>query len=207
LEEKVMMSLRHAILGFLSYAPEPMSGYDLKKAFDNSVRHFWLANQSQIYRTLADLAKEELVKLEVIERTERLDVKLYEITEAGLSELRRWLSRPLPAQDYREPALIQVFFGGNIDDDALLGVLRSIQRDSRERMALYADFYSLSLEGLEQADDRRAYYLSLLTLEYGIRSERSVLEWLQSAIGRIEVGDYSQADLATLMGEFDEHNA
>ncbi|MGD0004493.1 MAG: PadR family transcriptional regulator, partial [Anaerolineaceae bacterium] len=40
------MSLDYAILGFLSY--KPFSGYDLKKVFDNSVRHFWYADQSQI---------------------------------------------------------------------------------------------------------------------------------------------------------------
>ena len=45
------MSLEYAILGFLSY--KPFSGYEMKKAFDNSVRHFWYADQSQIYRTLA----------------------------------------------------------------------------------------------------------------------------------------------------------
>ena len=38
------MSLKHAILGFLSFAP--LTGYDLKKAFDRSVQHFWPANQS-----------------------------------------------------------------------------------------------------------------------------------------------------------------
>ena len=48
------MSLEHAILGFLQY--KPMSGYDLKKIFDTSVRHFWPADQSQIYRTLTRLA-------------------------------------------------------------------------------------------------------------------------------------------------------
>ncbi|MBK7448579.1 MAG: PadR family transcriptional regulator [Anaerolineales bacterium] len=47
------MSLKHAILGFLSF--KPFSGYELKKAFDSSVQHFWPANQSQIYRTLAEL--------------------------------------------------------------------------------------------------------------------------------------------------------
>ena len=45
------MSLDHAILGFLNY--KPLSGYDLKKVFDSSVRHFWYADQSQIYRTLS----------------------------------------------------------------------------------------------------------------------------------------------------------
>jgi PadR family transcriptional regulator, regulatory protein AphA len=46
------MSFKYAILGFLSFAP--FSGYDLKKAFDRSVQHFWPANQSQTYRTLAE---------------------------------------------------------------------------------------------------------------------------------------------------------
>ena len=39
------MSLKHAILGFLSF--KALSGYDLKKAFDNSVRHFWTANRAK----------------------------------------------------------------------------------------------------------------------------------------------------------------
>jgi PadR family transcriptional regulator AphA len=32
------MSLKHAILGFINY--RPLSGYDLKKIFDGSVRYF-----------------------------------------------------------------------------------------------------------------------------------------------------------------------
>jgi len=40
------MSLQHAILGFLNY--KSLTGYDLKKIFDTSVRHFWAADQSQI---------------------------------------------------------------------------------------------------------------------------------------------------------------
>ena len=47
------MSLEYAILGFLK--DHPSSGYDLKKIFDISVRHFWPADQSQIYRTLAQM--------------------------------------------------------------------------------------------------------------------------------------------------------
>ena len=49
------MSLEYAILGFLNY--HPYTGYDLKKIFDTSVRHFWPADQSQIYRTLARLTE------------------------------------------------------------------------------------------------------------------------------------------------------
>ena len=112
------MSLKHAILGFLSYLP--LSGYDLKKAFDHSVQHFWPANQSQIYRTLAELEQNGLVTMEVIEREERLDMKIYHVTETGRAELHTWLTTPQPERDEREPFLIQVYFGGQFCDDELL---------------------------------------------------------------------------------------
>jgi PadR family transcriptional regulator AphA len=63
------MSLEYSILGFLSY--KPFSGYDLKKAFDNSVRHFWYADQSQIYRTLARLTEQGYVEMEKMDRIYR----------------------------------------------------------------------------------------------------------------------------------------
>ena len=69
------MSLKHAILGFLSY--QPFSGYDLKKAFDRSVRHFWPANQSQIYRTLARITDQGWAEVEIIQQTDRPDRKEY----------------------------------------------------------------------------------------------------------------------------------
>ena len=72
------MSLDYAILGFLNY--RPLSGYDLKKMFDTSVQHFWTADQSQIYRILARLAKQKWVQVEVIEQTSRPDRKIYHIT-------------------------------------------------------------------------------------------------------------------------------
>jgi len=47
------MSLKHGILGLLTYSP--MSGYDLMKAFDQSLKFFWYAQTSQIYRELESL--------------------------------------------------------------------------------------------------------------------------------------------------------
>ena len=44
------MKLRHAILGLL--AGEPLSGYDISRAFASSVVYFWHADQSQVYRTI-----------------------------------------------------------------------------------------------------------------------------------------------------------
>lgn len=183
------MSLKHAILGFLSFAP--FTGYDLKKAFDRSVRHFWPANQSQIYRTLAELTEDGMVEKEVVEREERLDKKIYTITQAGRAELHHWLSTPLPEQDEREPFLIQVYFGGALNDDELLNLLRRRRRETEERLSVYEGVYQLSQNTPSKITDPRTIFLSLLTLEAGYVNTRSIAEWLRSAIERLETKNYS----------------
>src|SRR5512137_879203 len=112
------MSLKHAILGFLNY--EPQTGYELKEVFDDSVQHFWSADQSQIYRTLNELMEENWVTMEVVPQDNRPNRKVYTITKAGREELRRWLQQPPPVQIPRSAGLIQVFFAGQLSDEEIL---------------------------------------------------------------------------------------
>ena len=98
------MPLSHAILGFLEF--NPMSGYDLKKYFDQSISHFWSATQSNIYKALENLEKEGMVVSEVILQEGRPNRKQYHVTEQGRAELRRWLTVPLPPAQVREGWLI-----------------------------------------------------------------------------------------------------
>jgi PadR family transcriptional regulator AphA len=93
------MSLEYAILGFLNY--HPYTGYDLKKIFDTSVRHFWQADQSQIYRTLSRLTEHGYVEMEKVPQEDRPDRKVYHITQAGHAELIKWLSSPPPRGESR----------------------------------------------------------------------------------------------------------
>lgn len=182
------MSLKHAILGFLSYVP--FSGYDLKKAFDHSVQHFWPANQSQIYRTLAELEEGGLVTKEVIEREERLDMKIYNITEAGRAELHQWLATPLPEHSDREPFLIQVYFSGQLNDAETLHLFRQKLRETEERLVVYESVYEMIQNTPQRINDPRAIFLSVLTLEAGYVNNQSVAAWLRSAIERIETKNY-----------------
>ena len=94
------MSLEFAILGFLNY--HPYTGYDLKKIFDSSVRHFWSADQSQIYRTLARLMDLSYVEMEKVVQEDRPDRKVYHITDSGRAELSKWLSGPPPMDEPRQ---------------------------------------------------------------------------------------------------------
>lgn len=187
------MSLKHAILGFLSN--NSLTGYDLKKSFDQSVRHFWPANQSQIYRTLAELDNEGFIEKEIISREERLDMKVYSITEAGRRELHRWLSTPLAPQDYREPALIQVYFGGQLSNEELILLLKREISSLEEKLAIYDVIYKKNQEAFHTIKDPRTSFLMISTLEYGILSDRAGLVWLKSVVDRLLSQKYELQNL------------
>ena len=177
------MSLEHAILGFLNY--EPLSGYDLKKVFDTSVQHFWPANQSQIYRTLARLADHGWVEMEIIEQLDRPDRKLYHITQAGRQELRRWLLAPLQAPETRSPQLIQVFFAGQLSDEQILEIFERAAEHMRGLLERYERVPGQVEEYTNRIDSPRETFFWMLTLDLGVRSARAHLEWIESVIQTI----------------------
>src|SRR5918994_124896 len=118
------MSLRHAILGFLSV--QPMSGYDLRKTFAASVGHFWTADQAQIYRTLARLMADRLVKAHHIEQRGKPDRNEHLLTDAGRRELAAWLAAPAEQQLAELQAIDaeveQAYAGRSIDLDQRLRI-------------------------------------------------------------------------------------
>jgi DNA-binding PadR family transcriptional regulator len=180
------MSLKHAILGFLSLAP--MSGYDLKKAFDSSVRHFWPADQAQIYRTLAALAGEGLATVEDTDQDDPLSRKVYHVTPDGRAELRRWLTSPPPQTDDREPFLIQLFFASLLSDEEAAALLERQRAAVAEQLAAYEAMYRAFANA--PTDRPRALFYTLLTLEQVIVQGRPYLAWLERAMERARDGDY-----------------
>lgn len=181
------MSLEHAILGFLTY--HPLSGYDLKKVFDETVRHFWPATQSQIYRTLSRMAHEGLVRVEKVEQEDRPDRKVYHITDTGRQELRRWLLTPLPPRKVREPELIQVFFAGQLTDAEIIQRLEHAAERLHALLQYYRQLPQEPEAYVEQAGSPREAFFWVLTLEHGIAMTRAELEWLQSVIQRLKNKD------------------
>jgi DNA-binding PadR family transcriptional regulator len=180
------MSLEYAILGFLQY--RQATGYDLKKVFDSSVRHFWPADQSQIYRSLARLAEMGYAEQRVMRGLDRPDRKEYAITPAGRTALRAWLLSPLPSQDTRTAELIQVFFAGQLADEEALALFQRLAAEARAALAAYAQIPQPSEEDLREAGLERERFFWGLTLEYGAMAARRDLEWLESVIARIEAG-------------------
>lgn len=180
------MSLDYAILGFLNY--HPFSGYDLKKMFDTSIRHFWPADQAQIYRTLNRLAEQGLAEMEIIEQSDRPNRKEYRITEAGRIELLHWLAGPPAMDEPRSAPLIQVFFAGQLSDEEILAKFEGFAA----MMHIFLDGYDQVERQIQdyrrEIDSPREYFFWMLTLENGIGNMRANLEWAESIIERIKNG-------------------
>ena len=178
------MSLEFAILGFLNY--HPYTGYDLKKVFDTSIRHFWPADQSQIYRTLARLTEQGFAEVEKIPQEDRPDRKVYYITDLGRAELLRWLMGPPPFGEPRSAPLIQVFFAGQLSDEEVLAKFELFVAATRAVLAQYEQIPG-QLDPYEQEiPSPREHFFWLLTLDNGIRSMRANLEWAENVIAQIK---------------------
>ena len=169
------MSLKFAILGILNVFP--MTGYDLKhQAFDATVRHFWPADQSQIYRTLSQLADEGWVTVTVEEQDDRPDRKVYGITKAGQQALTDWLKSNQTVPTLRDPLLVQLFFGQEVPRADLLRVVGNQLAIHQAQVVAYKQ---IPIPPPESRPDDRWLALQHLTLEFGLALEQAYVEWLQ----------------------------
>lgn len=172
------MSLRHAILGLLTI--KPMSGYELKKVIDESVAHFWTSDQSQVYRTLADLVTNGLASRRTVVHEDRPNMHVHSVTELGVAELDSWLASPLHTPPTRDPFLLRIFFADRLPPDRIRALLQARRQEMNEYLA--------TLEAIQQpsepADIGQA--LRLTTLDYGIALAKAELAWLEAAQQRLE---------------------
>ena len=113
-----------AVLGLLSFGRK-LSGYEIRQWALASLRHFyWSPAQSQIYRELRRLEDLGLVSSESVAQSDRPDKTLYAITEAGHTELVRWVEGPVPEPPVvKHPALLRLFFGHVADPERLADIV------------------------------------------------------------------------------------
>ncbi|HMR33264.1 MAG TPA: PadR family transcriptional regulator [Geminicoccaceae bacterium] len=102
------MDTRTLCLGVLT--ERAMSGYEIKKHFEEAFRHFFAAGFGSIYPALAELAREGLVTVENVEQVNRPDKKVYRITPAGRGQLQQELMLADPVHRLRSEFLVLMYF-------------------------------------------------------------------------------------------------
>jgi DNA-binding PadR family transcriptional regulator len=177
------MSLPHAILASLDI--QPMTGYDLKKFFDQSVGHFWSTTQSHVYKALTELESQGWVQKHTLPQEDKPNRKEYTITEAGQAELRRWLTTPLPPTPVREAWLIQLFFSYKSTDEEITTLLEVRLEEIRQVLQAFqlppGTVAPQAPPGME-----RAWALWLTTSDYGKAFYEFELGWHLEMLERVK---------------------
>jgi DNA-binding PadR family transcriptional regulator len=165
----------YALLGLLSFGQE-LSGYELKRFADSSLRFFWTAPaMSQVYRELERLAEAGYVEQRNVVRDGTRSIRVYRLAAAGEEAVRRWLVE-LPAPPMlKHPVALRVFFGHLLDCDDLRKAVEA-HRDWCERMLV-----DLAEARKEMGEDR-TWLNPALVAEWGHYYYKGELE----AMDRIE---------------------
>lgn len=161
-----------SLLGFLHDGP--MTGWDLVAAAQLRIGNYWTLTQSQVYRELAAMAGSGLVE---VGKPGPRDRKPYVITEAGRAAFQEWIDRDPGEEQVRFPLLLTIAFARHLSAGRLKQIIANHRAAHAERLA----HYERMREDLTKAIDEHpagADRHRLATLEFGLRYERAVLDWL-----------------------------
>ena len=167
-------TLAHALLGVL--AEGPRTGYALVKHLAQSIGYTWPASHSQVYPELAKLRKAGLIREGAAAPR---GGRVYELTDAGLEEVRRWLRETEPSRTVRDEAALRLFFLWLLEPEEAETYLR---REAERARATLAELETIAAQVDPDTAKTRAYRVAL---ELGLRSVRARAEWAEWAGGTV----------------------
>ena len=160
--------MRAVILGFLTRGP--LTGYELKKAMEESVGFFFGASYGSIYPALKALEGDGMVRVERIVQSDRPNKKVYTLTPEGEARFRKSLNEPPAGDSFRSEFLMRLFFGAHGEPGRLLEQIsryRGSQEEGLER-----------LRRIEEEVEEMATPYEMLCLRYGLEIHEARLRWL-----------------------------
>ncbi|MEM1081175.1 MAG: PadR family transcriptional regulator [Pseudomonadota bacterium] len=179
------MSLQHILLGMLS---QPSSGYDLKKTFEQQLRHYWSADLAQIYPTLNRLESKGLLLSEQQASDKGPPRRIYARTEAGHRALIDWLESGPDVSTDRLSWLAQVGFLHQAEPKRQLRFLHELRDEfssHRQELQLIEDHW-------RQHDPRFPDQLSDVefyahcTLRLGLMKYATIVDWCDQCLHRLQ---------------------
>ena len=168
---------KYAILSILSMGP--MSGYDIKKRFEEGLSYFWSESYGQIYPILKSLAKQGLATRSIKKQTGKPDRHVYALTGKGRKALREWMIRPVGHLIGRHEILLKLFFGRQVSP-----------ADNIRQVEYFQELQSQKLkeinatEKLLKADykDNPNLPYWMMSVRYGQYVNRAYLRWSKETL-------------------------
>lgn len=171
----------YVILGLLSIAPS-QTGYDIRKAVEETVGHFWSESYGQIYPTLKRLAAEGLIEPGRAVATGKRRRQEYSLTAAGHACLREWLAVPFQNDPPRNEFLLKLFFGREAAPSVAWAHVKACQEKNRQMLATLVGFERMASKQ-PVPNPHQPYWM--LTLSLGVALTRAALEWCESALATL----------------------
>jgi len=165
--------LDHAILGLL--ARESLSGYRIRKVFQDTALGNYSSSPGSVYPALARLVMLGLVKKQAKPGSAH---SIYGIAGKGRSQLRKWLFQKVSIQEVAkdsEVIMLRIAFMDVFDDrEQKLGFLESY----RKAVAGYIK----ELESFSPSAKAGMFASSRFAFEHGRESCRMTLKWVNKII-------------------------
>ena len=180
------MSLKHGILGLLNYGA--MSGYDLTKAFDQSLAFFWSAQTSQIYRELETMTASGWIKVKEERQRGRMVATVYAITERGKEELTNWLRTPLEEREReRNPFLLRLFFQSMAGPESMHTLVSQFKERAEASAAVLRETLDLVIpERRTSVQDDLAAFCWAEAAAAGLAHYEAETRWAEDCLARLE---------------------
>ena len=178
------MSLKHAILSLL--VESERTGYDLMKNFESSVAFYWSASHQQIYKTLSEMHRANLVGQTTVKQTGKPDKKIYSLTTAGEQELKDWALIPPKTSPAKNQLLIKLMLARLVGVEPILKELNGEIQNVYEKIANYSKIEKQYFSPKPTDDTHIKNMTSYLTLRRGILAAHAELDWLHEAIDMLQ---------------------
>lgn len=164
----------YVLLGLLSH--EPMTGYEIKRRIDVSLKLFWSASYGSIYPALNALEKSGAIVKKEIKDTKREKIQ-YSITEEGREILREWLKKPVVKDEIRFETILKLFFGSEVEQQFTLEHIDAFEQKAKEVKPMLQTV----VNQLEPIQEERTHQHYLLAAKFGVKIYDAFLEWCEES--------------------------
>jgi len=168
--------LNYAILGLLKN--EPLSGYRIRKIFEDTAMGNYSSSPGAIYPALSKLEQNELVEKITDPKTNK---QFFKISPKGLKNLKEWILKPIEMNEV-EKKMNELLLRFAFMDDLII---------EQQKVYFLETFRDLLVEHL---NNLKAYYAKeannlplhgKLAFEHGIGSNKATLKWSLNALKEI----------------------
>ncbi len=174
------MSLAHAILTALN--EKSASGLELARRFDRSIGYFWPASHQQIYRELASLERDGLIRQIDDEAPTRGGKRTYEILDEGRDELRVWLLASEEPKLTKDALMVRVrasaSLGGDLRDE--------ISRHRALHAELLEEYRRIEQRDFSSDDLSFVAGRQYLVLQWGLHLQKARVDWADAVLTQLD---------------------